>query len=122
MSKFIDKVADYQLRYSFLIVLVAYVLSILALPLVSQLSLNGDFTALLPQHKQSVVDLQEVQTRLGRHATLTLAIEGSDINDVRVFTEDLSKRLKEIPDAHIKDVDWNVKDFLDFLKIISYIT
>ena len=60
-ASFAERLTDFQMRRPGAVVSVALALALGSLPLVGQLSLNGDFTALLPGHKPSVRDLEEIK-------------------------------------------------------------
>ena len=98
------------------LILVSFALGIASLPLVAQLSLNGDFTALLPEHKPSVLDLEEIRSRFGRQATLTLAVQAETSTDARAFVKALVPRIRDLDDQLVSAVDWNVSNFERFVE------
>ncbi|UJR81008.1 efflux RND transporter permease subunit [Sandaracinus amylolyticus] len=99
-------------------VVVALLLSIGALPLVAQLELDSDFQALLPEHAQSVRDLDEIRARFGGTSTLALAItasEGADVREARDLARALAPRIEGMDALQVASVDWNVADFERFV-------
>lgn len=115
------ELARFQFEHPLKIVGVAFLLGLLSLPFVAQLSLNGDFTALLPEHKSSVQDLEEIQRRFGRQATLTLAVEAETSTVARVIVSDLAEGLSQSGSELISAVDWNVRDFSAFAEKYRYL-
>ncbi|MGE0790172.1 MAG: RND family transporter [Sandaracinaceae bacterium] len=90
---------------------------ILGIPPISDgLTLNSDFTAMLPRTAQSVRDLDEIQARFGGQAAMILAIEGDDIEGVRAFTRELAPRILAMRDRRVVAVDWNLSDFESFVE------
>lgn len=102
---------------------VAVLVAALAIPLVSQLELNSDFQAMLPESAQSVRDLDEIRERFGGTATLMLAVQwrgGDEVTrahhgEERAFARALAERLEARDDLGIAAVDWNVSDFERFV-------
>jgi uncharacterized protein len=111
-----ERLAAAQIRRPGLFVLGALVCVGLAAPFAAQIRLNGDFTALLPESKRSVQDLDEIQERLGGKATLTVMTRSEDIEALRRFVRDLAPRVEAMKDEGVLYVDWNVSDFVEFAK------
>jgi len=109
-----ERLAGVQVRRPGLFVLGAVVCLGLAAPFAAQIRLNGDFTALLPESKRSVQDLEEIQERLGGKATLTVLTRSEDIPALRRFVRDLAPRVEALKDEGVLYVDWNVSDFVEF--------
>jgi hypothetical protein len=109
---FAERLATAQARHPLRFLAVAIVLLAASLPFAAQISLNGDFTALLPEHKQAVKDLEAIQERFGGKATLTVMAKGDDIPALRAFVSRLAPRIAEEPG--VLYVDWNVEDFIEF--------
>ncbi|MEL6183002.1 MAG: MMPL family transporter [Myxococcota bacterium] len=110
------RLTELQLTRPWTIVLLAFLLGVSALPLVGQLSLNGDFTALLPEHKPSVQDLEEIRSRFGRQATLTLAVQAKTSTDARAFVRELAPRIAALDLETVSAIDWNVSAFERFVE------
>ncbi|GAB4207309.1 MAG: hypothetical protein OHK0013_24820 [Sandaracinaceae bacterium] len=103
----------------FVWVLCAFALGALGLVGVSRLSLNSDFQAMLPEHAQSVRDLDEIRARFGGTATLTLAIqtrEGGTIEEARALARALAPRIREMDELLVSSVDWTVSEFERFVR------
>ncbi|AKF06374.1 efflux RND transporter permease subunit [Sandaracinus amylolyticus] len=97
---------------------VALLLSLGALPLVSELELDSDFQALLPEHAPAVRDLDEIRARFGGTSTLALAItasEGTDVREARELARALAPRIEAMDALQVASVDWNVADFERFV-------
>ncbi len=104
-------------------IVVAFVLGGLSLPLIlgtggvtDGLTLNSDFRAMLPDHAQSVLDLDEIQERFGGVQALMVAIEGPDEAAVQAFTRELAPRVEAMSDEQVVAVDWNISEFIDFVE------
>jgi len=95
--------ASRPLRY----VVPAVVLALLSLPLVGQLELRGDLTALLPENAPAVVDLDRMQDRIGQATTLTVIVHGDSREDVRTFARALATDIEGDTPEHVLAVDWN---------------
>ena len=87
-----------------------------AFPLIARLGLNSDFTALLPEDKPSVRDLERVRGRVGGLSTLTLAIQSDDVEAMQRFARDLVPRLEALGDDYVRSVDWNIAAYEDFVR------
>ncbi|MBX2810944.1 MAG: MMPL family transporter [Myxococcales bacterium] len=111
-----SRLVDAQISHPLRIVCAAFTMGLLAIPLVLELSLNGDFTALLPENKPSVQDLNEIQERFGRQATLTIAVEANTNTIARAAVYEFAQRLATHPLASISSVDWNVSEFTQFVE------
>ncbi len=116
MQSFWRGLANLQVAKSGLIIGVAWALAAGSLPFVAKLGLNGDFTALLPEHKPSVVDLAEVRERFGRQATLSVAIEAATTTVARAFVAQLAPRVEALTAERVTAVDWNVSAFERFVE------
>ncbi|MCZ7683871.1 MAG: hypothetical protein M5U28_35945 [Sandaracinaceae bacterium] len=80
------------------------------------LTLNSDFTALLPETAPSVRDLDEIQRRFGGQQAMMLSIESQDVEALHAFTRDFALRVEELDEHHVVAVDWNVGDFVRFVE------
>lgn len=116
MDRLILRLTSFQLGRPGLVALIAFLASLAAAPLAARLELNGDFTALLPEHKPSVRDLAEIKERFGRQATLTVAVRAKTATDARAFVGELAPRLEALDSPRITYVDWNVSAFSRFVE------
>ncbi len=105
------------------IVFVAFLLGLAALPLIvgfpgltDGLTLNSDFTALLPRSAQSVRDLDEIRRRFGGQQSLVVTVESEDVEALHRFVRDLAPRVKAMDEHDVVDVDWNLSDFRTFVE------
>jgi hypothetical protein len=120
---FPERLARAQLRRPWLFIAAGVALAALALPIIlgvgglsDGLTLNSEFTALLPEHSQSVRDLNEIQERFGGQQAMTLAIEARDVEALHRFTRDLATRVEALDEHKVVAVDWNVSDFARFVE------
>lgn len=80
------------------------------------LTLNSDFTALLPETAPSVRDLDEIQRRFGGQQAMMLVIESDDTEALHAFTRDFAERVEELDEHSVVAVDWNIRDFVSFVE------
>jgi predicted RND superfamily exporter protein len=83
---------------------------------VDGLTLNSDFTAMLPETAPSVRDLDEIQRRFGGQQAMTLVIEADDIDAVHRFTRELAPRIEAMDEHKVVAVDWNISDMGRFVE------
>ena len=117
VERFFEQLAEAQHRRAGLFVLVGLLLAAAATPLVAQLGLDSRFTALLPEDEPSVRDLHAVSDRVGGISTLTVAIQspGKHVDGMKRFTQDLVKRLDELPPGYVGNLDWNIGGYEQFV-------
>ena len=118
MSKLLEKLADLQTRRSFVILLIAAVISAGSLPFIRNLGLDSRFIALLPESSPSVLDLEEVRDRVRGLSALTIAVQSpsKDVDAMRRFIGDLVKQLEELPPDEIGVIDWNIGTYDEFVR------
>lgn len=87
-----------------------------SVPLILQLGLNSDFTALLPEDKPSVRDLERVRGRVGGLSTLSVAVQSDDVDAMQRFARDLVPRLEALDAESVRSVDWNIGAYEDFVR------
>ncbi len=114
-DRFFEQLAKLQFRRAGVLAVVGALMAALALPLVSNLGLNSDFEALLPEDKPSVIDLERIRDRVGGFNTLTVAIESKDVDAMQRFAKDLVPRLQQLPSDLVHFVDWNIGAYEDFV-------
>lgn len=103
-------------------------LALLTLPLfffcawkTSHLELRSDFKELLPDHFQSVKDLDRILARVKSTDSLIIAIQCDDYRASIRFALDLIAKLKEYPKDFIQQIDYNVSDIKDFFQKNKYL-
>jgi predicted RND superfamily exporter protein len=118
MTGFLEKLAHFQTRRPFVILLLAVVISIVSLFFVRNLGLDSRFIALLPESSPSVQDLEEVRDRVRGLSALTVAVQSpsKDVDAMRRFIEDLVKLLEELPPDEVGVIDWNVGAYDEFVR------
>jgi predicted RND superfamily exporter protein len=123
-----ERVAAQQIARPWAFVIGATLLSLASIPLIyglpgvsDGLTLNSDFTAMLPSHAPSVRDLDEIQRRFGGQQALMLTIEASDEEGLHRFVRDLAPRLEALDELKVVAVDWNVSDFVSFVEQNRYL-
>lgn len=113
---FLKRLAALQHRHAGVLVAIAFGLAGASLPLVMQLGLDSAWTALLPENKPSVKDLEEIGDRVGGLSTLTVGIESSDLEAMQRFATDLVPRLEALEGRGIRSVDWNIASYEQFVE------
>jgi predicted RND superfamily exporter protein len=118
---FFAKLTPLQADRPWLFVLPGLLVALASVPLIRTLELRGDLTALLPEHAPAVVDLDEIQDRLGRATTLTIAVHGDSREDVRAVARALAENLEsDVPD-HVLSVDWNRGEVEQFVRAHKFL-
>jgi len=118
MTGVLEKLADFQTRRPFAILLLAAVISVVSWFFVRNLGLDSRFIALLPESSPSVQDLEAVRDRVRGLSALTVAVQSpsKDVVAMRGFIGDLVKRLEALPPDEIGVIDWNVGAYDDFVR------
>jgi hypothetical protein len=118
MTGFLEKLANFQARRPFVILLVAAVISVVSFYFARNLGLDSRFIALLPEHRPSVQDLEKVRDRVRGLSSLTVAVQSpsGDVEAMRKFVRDLAAKLEALPSKEIGIVDWNVGAYDDFVR------
>jgi len=118
MKEWIDRILDRWVRFSLhrtgLILLVAAAVFAVSLALASRLGLRSDLIELLPTDSPSVVNLEALKKRTSSYSTLTVAIQGKDLDASMRFADDLVARLKQFPPDQIRFIDYSVNELKDF--------
>lgn len=105
-----------QERHPWRFVLSVVLLVSLALPSLLRLGLRSDWIALLPEGEPSVRDFERVRDRVQGLETLTVMIEGGDLESMQRFARDLVPKLEAIPGGLVQSVDWNVSGYARFVE------
>jgi len=121
MSGLLTRLGHIQYRRPLVFIVIAYALAAAASPLALQLRLNGDFTALLPEDKPAVRDLEAIQEQFGGKATLTVMLRGPERAELRELARIVAPRFEELDDIGVVHVDWNVSDFIEFAEKNRYL-
>lgn len=116
IDSWFDSLSDLQVRRAWWFIAIATLLSAFSVPLVGQLGLNSAWTALLPDDKISVRDLEKVKDRVGGLSTLTVAIQSKDLAAMQRLARDLVPRLQALPTKSVRAVDWNVGAYEHFVE------
>ncbi|MBI4124504.1 MAG: MMPL family transporter [Deltaproteobacteria bacterium] len=109
----------YKLRY--VIAPLSIALFLFCLPQAKKLELRSDFKELLPDHFQSVKDLDRILERVQSTDTLIVAIESDDPQISIRFAHDLIAELKKLPEGTLSQIDYNVQDVIDFFEDNKYL-
>lgn len=114
--------------YSRFLVKFRYLLAILSIPLflfclnqAKRLELRSDLKELLPDHFQSVKDMDRILARVPSTDTLIVAIESEDPQASIRFAHDLIAELTKLPEGFISQIDYNAQTVIDFFKDNKYL-
>ncbi len=107
VDRFFERLGPDQASRPLRYVMPAAIMAVLSLPLIGQLELRGDLTALLPENAPAVQDLEQMQDRVGQATTLTVIVHGESREDVRTFARALAIDLESDLPEHAIAVDWN---------------
>jgi predicted RND superfamily exporter protein len=121
LEALLDRWTEYSLRHTRLVLIVAFVFSLVCVGLASRLELRSDFVEMLPTDSPSVVNLERLKSRVSSYATLAVAIGSPDLESSKKFAEDLVARLKTFPPERIKYVDYNLKPLRDYFDNNKYL-
>lgn len=110
-----ERLAELQHRSPARFLLVGLLLALGSLPLVAELGLDSAFTALLPEERPSVRDLEAVRSRLGGTSQLTICIQSKNVEAMRRFAGDLVHRIEPKLPENVRSVEWNVTAYEDFV-------
>ncbi|MEM7434752.1 MAG: MMPL family transporter [Myxococcota bacterium] len=118
MGDFLEKLARFQTRRPYAILLIAALVSLVSVFFARNLGLDSRFIALLPESRPSVQDLERVSDRVRGLSALTVAVQSPSKDEaaMRKFIEDLAKELASMPPEQIGIVDWNVGAYDDFVR------
>lgn len=118
-----ERLGRAQVERPWLFIVVAFLLGFGAVPVfvgipgVSEgLTLNSDFTAMLPDSAQSVRDLHAISERFGGVQAMTLAIEAGDTEKLHEFTRALVADVRDMDELRVVAIDWNISDFTAFVE------
>lgn len=109
-----SRLAKAQTSRPWWFVLGALVLALASLPLVAQLGLDSDFTALLPEDAPSVRDLEIAEHRYGGGASVALALAGDDEGELEAYARQLGPVLESYGEP-VKTVTWTKAHFREFV-------
>lgn len=100
------KIADWQIRRPWLVMLAVALSLVPAFWLASRLELRTSFAELLPDDKPSVQELRRIEDRLAGMSTLTVVAENKgDIAALKRFVDRVSPRVRELGPDYVAAVD-----------------
>lgn len=123
-SRFLVSLAQVQSRRPFLVLLIALVTLIPSLFFTLRLGFKPDFAELLPDHKDSVVEMRRVSKRLPGITSLTVTAEIADgKNEAALvqFVDTLVPKLEALGQPWVERVEWgshDTKKFFDHNKLL----
>ena len=100
------KLADWQVRRPWLVILAVALSLVPAGYFASRLELKTSFSELLPSDKPSVQELRRVESRLAGSSTLTVVAQGSgNVQALKTFVDRVSPRIRQLPPEYVGAVD-----------------
>jgi hypothetical protein len=115
------KLADYQIRRPWLVVLAVFLSLIPAAWGTMHLALKTGFSELLPDSKPSVVEMRRVNKRLAGMSTLTIVAEGRDKKSLERFIDEMSPRLRKLGPKYVAGVDDGTRAVRRFFNEYKYL-
>jgi len=119
MPKVLAALAGAQARHPWHFVVVACLTLLPCIWAILQIGFKPDFTELLPDNKDSVVEMRRVSKRLAGASTLSIVVQ---VNDgahrlaLRRFVDALVPRLQELGPEWVGQVDAGIKDAQQFFE------
>lgn len=123
-SKFLVSLSHLQARRPFLVLLVALLTLIPATYFTMRLGFKPDFAELLPDHKDSVVEMRRVSKRLPGITTVTITAEiadGKNEANLVKFVDTIVPKLEALGHPWVERVEWgshDTKKFFDQNKLL----
>lgn len=123
-SKFLVSLSQLQARRPFLVLLVALLTLIPATYFTMRLGFKPDFAELLPDHKDSVVEMRRVSKRLPGITTVTITAEiaeGKNEANLVKFVDTIVPKLEALGHPWVERVEWgshDTKKFFDQNKLL----
>ena len=116
MQALFQSVVEAQLKHPWIFVAAATVIMAASGMRASELYVDGDLRALLPNSAPSVHDLNEISERFGQPETLGVLVRGSDPIKNQAFIKALAQRLTSRRVPNVVYIDWNLGDFAAFVE------
>jgi hypothetical protein len=117
MQRLLAQLVGIQARHPAGFAIAAFALAMASAPLIGELGLNGNLTALLPDSAPSVRDLEEIQRKFRQPQTFAILVSSDDPRRNRDFVAALAPRLeRELREVGVTRVDWNIRAYLDFVE------
>lgn len=114
----------FQARRPFLVLLLALLSLLPAGFFATKIGFRPDFSELLPDNKDSVIEMRRVSARLSGITTLTVTAEIADGKNeaaLRAFVDALAPKLQALGPPWVEQVDWSsreTKKFVDENKLL----
>jgi uncharacterized protein len=105
-----------QVRYPYAFLLIAAALAVPSIILARQLELRTGFDSLLPDNKQSVIELKRVAQRTAGVGTLAIIIDGDDKEALQRFGDALLPPLRALGPEWVGSAEDGVHAERDFLQ------
>lgn len=117
IESWLTRLADFQHRRAGLVLLLALVVSGVALTRVRHLRVDPSFVALLPEDKPSVRDLQVLGDRIGGLRTLAVVVRSPsrDVGSLDRFIREAAPRVGALRGLGIRYVDYTLGAFEGFV-------
>jgi predicted RND superfamily exporter protein len=117
VERFFTALAELQFRRAGLVLAIAALLCVGAVPIVRTLTVDTSFVALLPQDKPSVRDLQTLGNRVGGLRTLTVAVTSpsKNLDAMDRFIREAAPRIARMQGLGIRSVDYTLGAYEDFV-------
>lgn len=119
LPRFLERLAELQSRRPWLLVLVAVLSLVPAAWATMRLGFKADFAELLPDNKDSVIEMRRVSSRLAGASTLTITAEvegGKNPDALKKLVDALLPKLRALGPDWVGAVDYGTQDSRQFFK------
>ena len=108
------RLADFQVRRPWVVLLAALLSLVPAGWGASQLTLKTAFSELLPDNKPSVIEMHKVKERLAGLSTLTVVALSKDIDALKKFVDEVAPKIRGLPPEYVVGVDDGTREARKF--------
>lgn len=112
MRKFkLPKLYSFGLRYPWIVLGLALLLSVVSAAFAKNLKLQPDFSGILPAHTEAVANYKELQQAFGSLDYFYVAVESQDPQKTAAFAAQFAAGLQALPDIQFVEHQWPVDYF-----------
>jgi hypothetical protein len=121
INRFSAALASVICKRPWLVVAVGLGLAAAGGVLASNIQIKSSFSDLLPDQSQAVKDLEAISKRVGGRGTVSIQVEGKNLQAMERFADALVARLKTYPPSEIMFIDYKVDSQKAFFERNKYL-
>lgn len=121
LSPQLKRFANFIYKRPKTVVFIAILIAALGGYLASKIKIRSNFAELLPDNAQSVIDIKQINKRVGGMGTLIVSVEGKSLKDMERFADDLAQKLAAYPKEDVLFVDYKVDSQKKFFEKNKYL-